>query len=213
VGSQYIGNLVESLIPEEPEMIMPDTPSPNAKKAREEIIARIKRFREKGWIENSKMGNNDSACDLFGHPQNFVPVLEKYPKLKICLAHMGGSEEIPKEPPSALKEIREADGYSWFELIKSMMRQYPSLYTDISYTLADLNKKAIRERIIEFLNTKDNSAEAKPLADRVLFGTDFFMTEREGAETELYDRARKELNVFWDALTRQNPQNYLQQPL
>jgi len=213
VGSQYIGSKIESLIPEIPNL-MTVPGNANVENARVSIEKRIKQFYDNGWVKNSKLGANDRACDLFGHPENYIPILEKFPKLKICLAHMGGSNEM-LEPPltGELAEIRKVDTPGWFERITAMMKMYPNLYTDISYTVSDFGdtKKEVFKRFVEFLKTPDN--EGKLLADRVLFGTDFFMTEQEKREVELYALTQKNLREWFDLMGRTNAQKYLMQPL
>jgi predicted TIM-barrel fold metal-dependent hydrolase len=219
-GSQYIGNDIVSQVSKEPGTIMPD-PVANTqafekvKANHEKILARIKAYYTNNWVVNSNIGANDLACDLFGHPGNYIPVLESFPKLRICLAHMGGSSEIYSDDAlrkaDKLDELDKTDGGSWFEMIKAMMIVYPNMYTDISYTLCDLDKPEILSRILEFFNTPDNQNE--PLGRRVLFGTDFFMTEQEKSESELYNLAANKLNTWFNQITRVNPANYLKQPL
>ncbi|HEY8937691.1 MAG TPA: amidohydrolase family protein, partial [Cyclobacteriaceae bacterium] len=124
VGSQYIGDHIESLIPDDPAMI--DVAGNAAiDAARTSIIQRIKDYKDpsKKWIKNSAIGDNDLACDLFGHPENYIPLLEKFSNLKLCLAHMGGSSEVTNsmDKKSKLDQIRKVDPDSWFEHIKSMM--------------------------------------------------------------------------------------------
>ncbi len=218
VGSQYVGDNIESLMPRapfKPDMILPNIQSDYCKKSIEELLARIERFYAAGKVKNSKIGSNDDACDLFSHPQNYINLLEKFPNLKICLAHMGGTSEFFME--DELKdnnyedylEVRKLDGYSWFHLIKEMMIIYPNLYTDISYTLSDFHKKDVLKYFVEFLNTKDNSGRF--LGKRVLFGTDFFMTEQEQRERELYDDflGRAELIDWIPDITKNNANNFL----
>ncbi len=217
VGSQYIGEEIENLIPPKPAMILPAT-NPNASLAAQQSIERrIALFSVNGWIKNSKRGENDRACDLFGHPENYITLLETYPNLKLCLAHMGGTDEI-LDPPTGtdldrgereLAEIRAVDRPSWFERIREMMITYPNLYTDISYTLSDfkdVNTEVFR-RVTNFFNTLDN--QGRPLSERVLFGTDFFMTEREKRESELYADARVSLAPWWDTFSRVNPKKFI----
>jgi hypothetical protein len=128
---------------------------------------------------------------------------------------MGGSSEIYADETlrkdDKLDILQPIDGGSWFDLIKGMMIQYPNLFTDISYILSDLDKPEIRTRILAFFETVDN--QNNPLGNRVLFGTDFFMTEQEKKEIELYKLASLELARWFDQITRVNPANYLQQPL
>jgi len=214
VGSQYIGGQIESLIPDHPPMI---TIAGNKviDEVKERIEKRIREYKDPGraWVKNSDIGKNDLACDLFGHPENYIPLLEKFPKLKICLAHMGGSSEIIKYDKGELAEIRKVDPVSWFEHIESMMKKYPNLYTDISYTLSDFGDMAgpVYQRVLVFLNTRDDSNHL--LGERVLFGTDFFMTEQERREPELYAITKQSLGVWWDMIGRHNTQRFLMQPV
>ncbi|WP_343634770.1 amidohydrolase family protein [Fluviicola sp.] len=211
VGSQYIGSKITELIPPNPKTLSNNNPESN--QAMTEIYERIGVYYQKNWIADNLIGDNDKACDLFSHPQNYIPILEKYPKLKICLAHMGGSNEIidntAKDPD--LRKIRRVDSQLWCDRIRDMMVKYPNLYTDISYTLSDLDDKKVKAAIIAFMKTPDNQGEL--LAKRVLFGTDFFMTEQEKRESELFKLSQIELSEFHDLITRDNPQEFLRQPL
>jgi predicted TIM-barrel fold metal-dependent hydrolase len=215
VGSQYVGNFVANLVDTYDNMLMPDPSQAerraNAEAAWKEIMDRVARFKQKGWANNSPIGENDYACDLFGHPQNFVPVLETFPNLKICMAHMGGETEILAHRKGKMDELQRTDGYNWFTLIKNMMVQYPNLYTDISYTLNALDKTEILQEIEILMDTKDKNG--RELGERVLFGTDFFMTEQEKKEAELYNLTKKLMTRHFDKITRDNPHQFLLQPL
>jgi uncharacterized protein len=227
VGSQYLGNNIEALIPPEPEMIMPVAGNPGqaeALAAKEEIHARIARYRAKGWIRNNTMGVNDNACDLFSHPQNYVPVLLKFPNLKICLAHMGGSTEVSYMDPDLadekgrkasghrryrrLQETWKTDGHNWARLIRDLMVTHPNLYTDLSYTVADLDSGLVRTNIMRWLATTD--LNHRELSERILFGTDFFLAEAEKGEPTLYQLILNTLPHHLHQLTRENPERFLQ---
>lgn len=212
VGSQYIGSQIQNLIPRNPDMLSAKDHA-EVTTVQESITNRINKYYEKGWVANSKIGNNDLACDLFGHPENYIPILKKFPKLKICLAHMGGSEEIANSTKGDLSKIREVDPKNWFEHIKEMMISYPSLYTDVSYTISDFHSKEsiVFKNVEQFLTTQDRSGQ--PLATRVLFGTDFFMAEQERHEVDLYAIGKENLSQWWDKIARDNTQQFLMQPL
>jgi predicted TIM-barrel fold metal-dependent hydrolase len=214
VGSQYIGAQIESLIPKAPDMLGADL-NANTAAAKDSIIKRIATFYNNGWVKNSKIGDNDFACDLFGHPENYILLLENFPKLKICLAHMGGSNEILTNPSdSDVQKVRKVDSPAWFDRIQSMMIEYPNLYTDISYTLSSFGnekEQEVLDRVIKLLGMNDK--QGQPLAKRVLFGTDFFMTEQEARETELYSVAKEKLAPWFDLISRDNPQDFIRQPL
>ncbi|MFM9986945.1 MAG: amidohydrolase family protein [Flavobacteriales bacterium] len=213
VGSQYIGPHIEDLIPSDISSIVSNRTVLNEtiKTNLIEIQQRILQYRGKSnWIKNDSRGNNDFACDLFSHPQNYVILLEQFPNLKLCLAHMGGNTEIDPElalNDSELIEIRKIDRQLWFQRIKEMMIQYPSLYTDISYTVSELGKKEILLPILELMETLDS--QGRPLGDRVLFGTDFFMTEREDTELTLFQNAKNYLSRYWERITVTNNERFL----
>ena len=219
VGSLYIGKNIEGLIPLKPKMIMPkegEKTFSKAKVAQNEIYERIKRYTEKGWIKNSKIGKNDLACDLFSHPQNYVPIMLKFPKLKICLAHMGGEYEIEfmnsadrknGKPRDHRKEIWDLDGYNWAELIRDLMKEYSSLYTDISFSVSDLDNPKIANNFNEWLDAIGENG--KELGNRILFGTDYYMTEMVNRESELYKLANEKLEKWFDRITRDNSKEFL----
>jgi hypothetical protein len=92
-----------------------------------------------------------------------------------------------------------------------MMIEYPNLYTDISYTLSAFGDGKVLDRVIALLGMNDK--QGQPLAKRVLFGTDFFMTEQEARETELYALAKDKLSPWFDLISRDNPQDFIRQPL
>jgi len=228
VGSQYIGRSISSLIPKNIGMVYPiNVPLTGADAdtdlaARTSIQNRIDKYYKKEWIKDNKLGENDDACDLFGHPENYVPLLLRFPNLKICLAHMGGSYEIDTTHDNArMKEVRnEADPIPWFDRISAMMQQYPNLYTDVSYTLSSFDptgesKDVVIRRTLALMKQVDKNGVE--LAYRVLFGTDFFMTEQEMRESELIMLAKNQLagqhtskgEDYWELMTKTNPQRYL----
>lgn len=209
-GSMYIGDDIEDRIPKFPLFLNP-TGSKREKEATQRIHSRIQRFYKAELIKNNALGNNDQACDLFSHPENFIPVLEKFPNLKVCLAHMGGLTEF-LEYTAVPKDIQrqrdlEQNG-KWLDLIQTMMRTYPNLYTDISYTLSGFDQPAILNTLGQFLG---DPADPQALGKRVLFGTDFFMTEQEKKESDLYALLihHDKLKPWMDDLTRHNPARFL----
>lgn len=229
-GSQYIGKYIEQLIPKDISTILmrPAVLNDAFQGAVGDIQTRIDAYYhdDRKWIQNSSFGNNDKACDLFTHPQNYIPVLEKFPKLKICIAHMGGEGEFYTKDELArwwewkkgkargfgdLIKIRGVDKIPWVDRIEQMMKTYSSLFTDISYTVSYLGKKdkVILNRLAEFAKLEDNSGQL--LGHRILFGTDFFMTEREKKEADLYGlMVRSEgLKEWVDRFCRENVEGYV----
>ncbi|MGY3088409.1 putative TIM-barrel fold metal-dependent hydrolase [Hymenobacter sp. UYAg731] len=149
---------------------------------------------------------NASFCDYFLDPRAYELVLDRFPKLKICLAHYGGAEEIQlniKNPGSA--------AFNWYQGVRALLAnpKYPNVYTDVSYTLAD---KSLFETLAADLLPATPPA---PLRERVLFGTDFFMTTQEKPEDALASELMTDLLTrdptasAWQQLANENPTRYL----
>jgi predicted TIM-barrel fold metal-dependent hydrolase len=84
-----------------------------------------------------------------------------------------------------------------------------SLYTDISYTVSKLEEKRIIGQLTEFADAEDDSGRL--LGHRILFGTDFFMTEQEKKEGDLYGlMLRSEgLKKWMDGFCRENVEGFV----
>ncbi len=116
---------------------------------------------------------------------------EKYRKLKICLGHFGGENEWIKflEDPWApaggdcldLTQwhptcFNKENQPSWFSICCDLIRKYPSVYADISYTAAFSETYPLLRTILQ-------SDEA--IRDKTLFGTDFYVVARAEAERKI----------------------------
>ncbi|MBN1415678.1 MAG: amidohydrolase family protein [Bacteroidales bacterium] len=100
-------------------------------------------------------------CSNFAHPDNYKLVFEKFPNLRICLAHFGSDyfwQKFLDEP--------DCTG-NWFTLIRERISEYPNLYTDISFTLH--NK--------EFFPLLKVLMAEPLLKKRILLGSDYYMVE------------------------------------
>ncbi len=138
---------------------------------------------------------NADLCDNFLDPVNYLAVLAMFPRLKLCLAHYGGDDEmrVPKDGVHP----------GWYEIIRDelLVKDHPNVYTDISYTLAyDDIWKNIQEDL------KDPE-----LRKRILFGTDHFMTLKEPfTERQLYERFQARLGqADWEQISNTNAKRYL----
>ncbi|MBS1746386.1 MAG: amidohydrolase family protein [Bacteroidetes bacterium] len=127
---------------------------------------------------------NKVWCNIFGHPENYKPVLDKYPKLKICLAHLGGSNEVLRGAANATKDdLKLGDEYpvylkdNWCEQVIELMKKYENVYSDISYTLSDKRALALIVDMFRQGNMVDDFG--KPLINKLMYGTDFYLTQQE----------------------------------
>ncbi|MBO0360703.1 amidohydrolase family protein [Hymenobacter sp. BT186] len=147
---------------------------------------------------------NDNFCDFFLDPRAYELVLARFPNLKICLAHYGGSSEIDQSTAANLPTTAPEN---WYESIRWLMMRYPHVYTDVSFTLAE---KRLFTRLAADL------AADSPFRERILFGTDFFMTTQVKNEAklavELMEHLVSEINApdAWWQLANSNPVRYLQ---
>jgi len=123
-------------------------------------------------------------CNIFGHPENYKPILDKYPKLKICLAHLGGANEVLRGDPNATAaDIALGNDYpvylkdNWCEHVIELMKTYENVYSDISYTLSDPKALGIIVSMFRQPNMVDKFGT--PLINKLMYGTDFYLTQQE----------------------------------
>lgn len=141
--------------------------------------------------------NNHNLFDLFGYTNEHTPLQKDLRRLKICFGHFGGEDEwnrylesdryntdnallfhagrgIDFSLDTALEGIWHHT--SWYSIICSLMLQYPHVYADISYTLHN-------PEILPLLK-----ATLQPeigVADRVLFGSDFYVVRSEMSDKQM----------------------------
>ncbi len=133
-------------------------------------------------------------------PARWTIVLEKFPKLKLNLAHFGGNETWEK--PSVVSH----EGQKRKETIFKFMSMYDNVYADFSYILIEtLPTKNLREVI----------TVKEYIRKRTLFGTDYWVVNKEG---DLLKEQKEFLNSIDENaeelelskyLTVFNPFNYL----
>jgi len=147
-----------------------------------------------------KKDKNAAFTDVYSNPDQYITILDKFPDLKICFAHYGGSDEWDK----FLKESWHGNAPdTWFYKINELInnQKYANVYTDVSYTL-------VRSDLFPVL--KSYLETNKQLRERVLFGTDYYMTEQEGSERFFGMNLRGFIGEkLWDQIAEQNPKNYL----
>ena len=109
---------------------------------------------EKGLLTDSYNDMVRERARLLNHPLIWSKILEKYPQLKLVLAHFGDSDD-----KNCLDE--------WRNEIQSLMTQYPSLYTDIS-CMSDVDCSHLYK-----VKTIYDTNPA--LQGRILYGSDYFL--------------------------------------
>lgn len=120
-------------------------------------------FRSQNWVESwtapprwesfTKVRRSHSG--FYADPEQWMPVLERWPTLRLDFGHFGGS--LAGKPGTVNR--------AWLDTIHRLMRQYPNVYADLSY-VSDPSRQA---QTLEIIRQSDI------LPQRVMFGTDFIM--------------------------------------
>jgi predicted TIM-barrel fold metal-dependent hydrolase len=111
-------------------------------------------------------GNKSNYADphyeerQFGSPAQWLPVLERCPGLHLNLGHFGGAR---------LKEAR--DGWPW--QIARAMHDFPGLYADVGNHRID--DEALVAAYFEMLRAMRDDPATAVLAERLMYGSDWFM--------------------------------------
>ncbi|MBD3345522.1 MAG: amidohydrolase family protein [Chitinivibrionales bacterium] len=90
------------------------------------------------------------------HPRVWRDVLNNFPNLKLCLAHFGGDE---------WKRGLDSD---WITEIISLTEEFPNVYTDFSCWDLDDWKETFKSVLL--------NKQYSHLKEKILFGTDWYMT-------------------------------------
>lgn len=131
-------------------------------------------FVYRGWISRTMRTDPLSGeklpwrrkklADLWVHPANYRIVMMRYPRLKLCLAHFGG---IPAWGEYLDTPWNRDDEESWFSIVLDLIRAYPNVYADVSYTVH-------KPQYFPLLKVVLQDARIRP---KVLYGSDYYMEE------------------------------------
>lgn len=123
------------------------------------------------------------VCARLNHPRLWELVLERYPNLKLDLAHWGG------------------ESAEWRGMITEMLRKYPNLHTDLACT----EEKYFLEQVKELT---DPSKEF--LHEKVLYGSDYhiLMLFSDSIDSYLKMFLSNLPKALWDRISITNPKNF-----
>lgn len=146
-----------------------------------------------------------------------------YTNLKICIGHWGDGSDWHDYLDNAWRETdfrkRNSDwcsleldnwiingdkkyrNFSWFTIICDLMRKYPNVYADISYTLNDASLLPLLKMILE---------ADKKIRERVLFGTDFYLVSKACSERAFSINVRAALGLeLFEQIAVTNAERFL----
>ena len=172
-------------------------------------------------------GENKINSSYFLEPNSYYSLLKYFSDkdadkpLKLCLAHFAGDDEILRNSGTgkAYKDLKNepfcavpagaiagAHMTNWFDQVQALLIKFKGTYTDISYTLYNPD---VTDLLLSELQNPN-------YGDRILFGTDFFMTEKEQSETDTYNYFKQAATVasasgndLWKKIAETNAENYL----
>lgn len=142
--------------------------------------------------------NEDEKGHFFNDPVRWLPVLERFPNLRLNLAHFGGDD--------AWKKFARKEPNTKVHRIVSLMEAYPHVYTDVSFLL-HLTEK----RNSGFLETFEELMNEKELVrNRTLFGSDYYMVLiHEKLPLLCHNFLFRISDELENKLTRENPRRFL----
>jgi predicted TIM-barrel fold metal-dependent hydrolase len=159
-----------------------------------------------GGIRHKRL--SQAAAAEFGHPRHYEALLKRFPGLRLCLAHFGGSEEWERHLRGEAEPA--GDDRAWVKWIADLIRSgdFPNLYTDIAYTLFMPGTARWPFDYFDYLKV----LLAHPrLRERVLFGSDYYMVALERMtekEASIALRSRLGEDLYFQ-IAHHNPKRYL----
>ncbi|MDD2231791.1 MAG: amidohydrolase family protein [Sphaerochaetaceae bacterium] len=113
-------------------------------------------------------GVSSKMLGQYTSPFTWAKVLKEYPDLVIDFAHFGYQYGLASDVKSRIPNGLPMKG-EWFDKIISLMKEYPSVYTDLSYTGC---MPEFYRSLILFLK-QQNPDDRALILGRILFGSDF----------------------------------------
>lgn len=175
----------------------------------------------------------------FGYTNPTTPLQRNLSHFKLCFGHFGGDDEWAKYlerdrdqySPQLLKLdeginfLRNSEGVfsdakleqlwkstDWYSIICSIILQHPQVYADISYIVHSPDILSLLNRTL--IEEKRKLPTGKPLRDRVLFGTDFYVVRNHKSEKHMLADMLNELSEEeFDLIARKNPREFLHNKL
>lgn len=159
----------------------------------------INKAKERFKFYDKKDGRKSyDFAKYLNHPDNYIYVLKKYPNLKINLAHFGGNEEWNKYLDVSDENFKEER--NWYSLIRKLIINNENVYADISFTVYDDKLYPLLRNLLRTPQTKN----------RILFGSDFYMLQKDYHERRfgMDVRGYLEDDEFW-LIAEENPKSFL----
>ncbi len=149
-----------------------------------------------------KKARKSRFTDHYADPRNYLPVLARFKRLKLCLAHFGGEDEWRDFLENSWDFNQEgATRKSWFSVVKDdLIRPHAHVYADISYTMYDPG----------FLPLLKVLLEDPAVRPRVLYGSDYYVVVQDLSERAFSVNVRAYLGEdLYQQIAEQNAEAFL----
>lgn len=186
------------------------------------------------------IAKSDAALQqLFGYSDQQTALKNDLSHFKICFGHFGGDDEWSRyfeldrdnyssqiiRSETGIDFIHNKEGefsmakldqiwhqVDWYSIIYSMMLQFPNVYADISYILHNPDIIPLLKKTLAKDEDRPDEMPSgmKPLRNRVLFGTDFYVVRNHKSEKNLLaDMLAGLTEEEFDLIARGNPIDFL----
>jgi putative chitinase len=200
---------------------------------RKELIVRLNIMKERGKKEctshycgKERVADGDNLDYFYrnyGHPRNWIPVLEHCENLRLCLAGFGGNSEWRRKEitewttvtPGNRDDI-ESLPREWLRCIIKLTAKYKNVYADISgLNIDDDNIKRGLQKVLRLIHK--GHPDFKHLKYKLMFGSGWYFTGRDYGDycnyaMELFrgiDISKTEIHwKLWERISLVNPWNF-----
>ncbi len=173
---------------------------------------------------------------IFGYTDENTPLQNDLSNLKLCFGHYGGDDEWARYLESdrdlysqefllndeGIDFLENSSGKfswakleqlwkytDWYSIISSVILQHPNVYSDISYIIHSPDIIPLLNRSLQTDGRK--LTNGKPLRERILFGTDFYVVRNHSSEKNLHAGLINALSEEeFDLIARENPRKFLE---
>ncbi len=173
----------------------------------------IEKAKEIKTFDRKEARKQYDFAQYLNHPHWYRELLKDFPDLKLNIAHFGGNEEWDKylDSPRLSKSLDPeylADAADWYSQIRDLIENHKNVYSDISFTVYDDRLYPLLKNLV---NSHSRRPNTYPIKEKVLFGTDFYMLQKDYRERRFGIELRGYLTdeEYW-LIAERNPKRFLQ---
>jgi len=137
--------------------------------------------------------NRKERARYLNKPEHWVPVLQKYPDLKLLFGHWGGDDNW-------LNYSKTGNDQRIAKIMEMMRDPQLNVFGDFSFNVVE------EELFYKFKETMENHPE---LLAKTLYGTDYWVVLPAGDLLKMQDKFLKAMAPYHQQMLKENAMNYL----